>query len=86
MLQQFNTEGHDSRQFSDNKGEGVMLCFFCADAVAFYRQIRERGIELSEPQVGNRLWVTEMSDPDGYELLFESPTDTPEGTRLSEME
>ena len=85
MLQQFRTQGHDARRFSANKGEGVMLCFFCTDAVAFYRTVRQRGIAASEPQVGNRMWVTEMKDPDGYQVLFESPTDVPEETKLSEL-
>ena len=85
MLQQFKTEGHDSRQFSHHKGEGVTLCFFCDDAVAFYQDAKSRGIELSEPRVGNGMWVTGITDPDGYELLFESPTTVTEDTRLSEM-
>ena len=85
MLQQFKTEGHDSRQFSDRKGEGVSLCFFCDDAVAFYRQVTSRGIDASEPRVGNGLWVTGLTDPDGYELSFQSPTDVAEDTRLSEV-
>ena len=83
MLQQFRTSGHDARRFAANKGEGVALCFFCADAVAFYRAARGRGIDASEPQVGNGLWVSEVKDPDGYRLLFESPTDLPEDTRLT---
>jgi len=86
MLQEFKTEGHDSRQFSDNRGEGVSLFFFCDDAVAYYREISSRGLEVLEPSVGNGLWVTEMKDPDGYELAFESPTDVAEGTKLSEVE
>jgi lactoylglutathione lyase len=86
MLQQFPTEGHDSRQFSDNKGEGVSLNFFCDDAVAFYRDFRSRGIDASEPRVGNRMWVTHVTDPDGYDLFFESPTDVAEDTKLSEVE
>jgi hypothetical protein len=24
------------------------------------------------------MWVTDLSDPDGYRLFFESPTDAPE--------
>jgi hypothetical protein len=32
------------------------------------------------PFVGNRLWVTQLVDPDGYKLDFESPTDVPEET------
>ena len=85
MLQQFRTSGHDARRFGPDKGEGVVLCFFCADAVAFYRAVRERGLDATEPQVGNAMWVTELQDPDGYRLLFESDTDVPEETKLSEL-
>lgn len=85
MLQEFRTEGHDSRQFSENKGEGVSLFFFCDDAVAYYRDVLSRGIDASEPQVGNGMWVTSMADPDGYNLYFQSATDVPEETRLSEV-
>ena len=86
MLQEFRTEGHDSRQFSENKGEGVSLFFFCDNAVAYYRDVRSRGVDASEPQVGNGMWVTSMADPDGYNLYFQSVTDVPEETRLSEVE
>ena len=86
MLQEFRTEGHDSRQFSENKGEGVSLFFFCDDAVAYYRDVRSRGIDAAEPQVGNGMWVTSVSDPDGYNLSFESQTDVPEETKLSDLE
>jgi catechol 2,3-dioxygenase-like lactoylglutathione lyase family enzyme len=85
MLQQFRAEGHDSRQFSNNKGEGVSLCFFCDDAVAFYRDVKSRGIAASEPRMGNGMWVTQVTDPDGYALFFESPMDVAEDTRLSEV-
>lgn len=86
MLQQFKTEGHDSRHFSENKGEGVSLIFFCDNAVAFYRRVKTHGIDASEPRVGNGFWVTRIIAPDGYELLFESPTDVAEDTTLSEAE
>ena len=66
-------------------GEGVSLNFTCDDAVAIYHEVRSRGIEASEPQVGNRMWVTGLSDPDGYQLFFESPTETAEETKLSEL-
>jgi hypothetical protein len=36
-----------------------------------------------ETFVGNGLWVTFLSDPDGYKLEFASPTDVPEGRKLS---
>ena len=32
------------------------------------------------------MWVTSLTDPDGYRLGFESLTDTPEDTKLSEVE
>jgi hypothetical protein len=38
-----------------------------------------------EPFVGNAMWVTGLTDSDGYRLHFESPTETPEGTSLSEV-
>ena len=84
MLQQFRAEGHDSWTPKGTVGEGVSLCFMCTDAVALYHEFLSRGIDASEPQVGNRLWVTGVKDPDGYRLDFESPTDVPEETKLSE--
>jgi len=80
-----DTRARFAAQFRDKKGEGVTLCFFCDDAVGFYRDVTSRGIDASEPFVGNMMWVTEMTDPDGYELLFESPTNVVEGTKLSEL-
>jgi lactoylglutathione lyase len=85
MLQQFPTKGHDARRFSDKKGDGIILCFFPADAVQFYRDVRSRGLDATEPSVSNGLWTTHLTDPDGYQLLFESPTDIPEETRLSSI-
>ncbi|HZM10732.1 MAG TPA: VOC family protein [Candidatus Limnocylindrales bacterium] len=67
-------------------GQGVSLCFQCEDAVALYHEFRSRGLEAAEPFVGNSMWVTVPSDPDGYKLDFESVTDTPEDTKLSELE
>jgi hypothetical protein len=66
-------------------GEGVTLFFICEDAIAINREARGRGLEASEPQVGNAMWVTSLSDPDGYRLDFESPTNVPEDTKLSEV-
>ena len=64
---------------------GACHSFICEDALAIYHDSRCRGIEASEPQVGNAMWVTGLSDPDGYRLYFESETDTPEDTKLSEV-
>jgi hypothetical protein len=69
-----------------SSGLGVSIWFQCADAIAIYHDVRARGIEASEPQVGNGLWDTVLSDPDGYDLHFESPTDVPEETKLSEVQ
>jgi lactoylglutathione lyase len=67
-------------------GQGVSLCFQCEDAIALYHEFRARGIDAKEPFVGNSMWVTVLSDPDGYKLDFESVTDAPEDTKLSELE
>ena len=55
----------------------------CADALAIYHDLKSRGINASRPFVGNGLWVTSVSDPDGYRLEFESPTDVEEETVYS---
>ena len=67
-------------------GAGVSICFQCKDAVELYRQFSSRGIQAQEPFVGNNMWVTILSDPDGYKLDFESPTDAPEEITLSQWE
>jgi hypothetical protein len=83
MLQEFAKEGHDSWRPAGKVGEGMSLNFICEDSLAFYDEVRTRGINASEPQVGNAMWVTGLIDPDGYRLFFESSTDTPEDTKLS---
>ncbi len=79
MLQEL-TKGSDAKL-----GEGVSIVFSCEDALTIYREVTSRGIEASEPQVLNHLWATTLSDPDGYRIEFESPTDVPEDTKLSEV-
>lgn len=86
MLQELRPEGHDSRPLLANPGEGVSVYFICQDAVAIYREITARGVQATRPVVGNGMWVTSMRDPDGYQLHFESPTDVPETTALSDAE
>lgn len=79
-------EGHDSwKPAGAIVGEGVSLVFIRADAVAICRDVTPRGIQASEPQVGNGMWVTSLSDPGGYRIDFESETDTPEETMLSQI-
>ncbi len=62
----------DARWIECKVGEGVSICFICDDAPA------------SRPFVGNGMWVTSLADPDGYRLEFESLTEVPEDTQLSE--
>jgi catechol 2,3-dioxygenase-like lactoylglutathione lyase family enzyme len=66
-------------------GLGVQIYYQSSDAVALYREFRSRGLEVSEPQVGNGNWEIFLRDPDGYKVAFCSPTDVPEETKLSEL-
>ena len=84
MLQEFRTEGHDSWVPEGKVGEGVSIYFICQDALAIYHEVTARGVEASTPFVGNAMWVVGMSDPDGYQLYFESDTDVPEETVYKE--
>jgi len=66
-------------------GTGASVCFTCEDALALYRELKARGIQTRQrPFVGNRLWVVPLTDPDGYRIEFESPTDAPEESELEE--
>ena len=84
MLQQDRTQGHDSWVPEGKVGEGVSIYFICQDALAIYREVTARGIQTARPFVGNGMWVVSLSDPDGYQLHFESETDVPEETVFSE--
>ena len=86
MLQEFRTEGPNSRVIEGKRGLGVSICFICENALAIYRDVTSRGIKASTPFVGNNMWVTSVSDPDGYRIDFESYTDTPEETVFSGQE
>ena len=78
MLQEFWREGPERNQVDGPLGQGVTIVFLCRDAVAFHGELRTRGVTARQPAVENGCWVTEAIDPDGYRLLFESPTDAPE--------
>lgn len=77
MLQQFLP---DSPLRTARLGQGVSLCFQCTDAIAIYHEALSRGLHPQRPFVGNNMWVTILTDPDGYKLDFESPTTVPEET------
>ena len=85
MLQEFSKDPHHGGRPEGTLGQGMSLCFICEDAVALYREFRSRSLDASEPQVGNGMWVTGVVDPDGYRLFFESETDIPEETLLSQV-
>jgi lactoylglutathione lyase len=59
---------------------GPAICFQCEDALALYQEYKDRGLPVSEPFVGNGMWVVMLKDPDGYKLEFESLTDVAEET------
>lgn len=65
-------------------GEGISIYFMCEDALKIYHRIISSSLSVSEPFVGNSMWVVELKDPDGYNILFESPTDAPEETKYSD--
>ena len=78
MLQEFWKEGQRGGGPVGPLGQGVSVCFMCRDAIAIYHEATSRGLSPARPYVGNRLWVTSFTDPDGYRLDFESPADAPE--------
>ena len=80
MLQEYRPE----KIPSNKRGEGITICFQCNDALAIYHQTRARGLTPKTPFVGNGLWVTAFTDPDGYHLEFASPTTVPEETIYSD--
>lgn len=83
MLQEYRREGDQGGAPEGPLGQGVSVCFMCADAIAIYHEVMARGVAAQRPFVGNGLWVTSVRDPDGYRLDFESPTDVPEETVYS---
>ena len=80
MLQEYRPDKIPSNQ----RGEGLSICFQCKDALAIYHEALARGLAPRRPFVGNNMWVTILTDPDGYKLDFESPTDVPEETIYSD--
>lgn len=80
MLQQYR-KGSEPKE---KLGIGVSICFICEDALALYSEFQQKGVNPSEPFVGNKMWVTSVKDPDDYKLDFESDTDAPEDTSYSE--
>jgi hypothetical protein len=65
-------------------GIGISICFICQDALKLYNKFQQKGLNPSEPFVGNKMWVISLRDPDGYKLDFESTTTEEENTKYSE--
>jgi lactoylglutathione lyase len=84
MLQEWSAKKLEAAKSAGKLGNGVAICFQCADALAIYREVTARGIQTKEPFVGNHMWVVGMNDPDGYHIDFESSTDVEEETKYSE--
>jgi len=84
MLQEFHKSANHQAKSSGKKVEGVSICFQCEDALALYEEFIGRGIAPAEPFVGNNMWDVCLTDPDGYQLHFESVTDVPEETKYFE--
>jgi lactoylglutathione lyase len=80
MLQEYTPD----RRPEGALGVGVSICFICDDAIAIHHEAKSRGLDASRPFVGNGMWVTSLTDPDGYRVDFESTTDVPEGTEYAD--
>lgn len=84
MLQEFKKEQAASPVSGEKPGAGVSIYFICEDALAIYREARSRDVAAETPFVGNGMWVTALTDPDGYKIFFESPTTEREGVLFIE--
>jgi lactoylglutathione lyase len=84
MLQEFWKQGQHRNNTDAQLGVGVSINFICTDALLIYREVRSRGVQARRPFVGNAMWVAQVTDPDGYSLCFESPTDMPEDSVLAD--
>jgi lactoylglutathione lyase len=68
MLHEYWRDGRPAGAPAGTLGQGVSVCFMCADAMGIYRDLISHGVAAQRPFVGNGLWVTSVRDPDGYRL------------------
>ncbi len=80
MLQEFRKDGPNANVPASELGVGVSINFSCLDSLAIYHEVRKHDVVPQPPFVGNGMWVVGVTDPDGYRLFFQSPTDVPEET------
>ena len=78
MLQESGSTDERRTELEGKVGLGVGFTFICRDALAFYHEVKDRGLTVQQPFVGNGMWVVSLADPDGYQLHFESLTDAEE--------
>lgn len=84
MLQEARVSEGKPFLSGDRPGAGISIWFQCRDSLALYREFINKGVNVNEPFVGNGLWDVKVTDPDGYDLHFESSTDVPEETKYSD--
>jgi lactoylglutathione lyase len=60
MLQEYWQDGRPGGAPDGLLGQGVAICFMCADAIAIYHDLLSRGVAARRPFVGNGLWVTSV--------------------------
>ena len=84
MLQELNEDHPNRINANRTKGKCISMNFICTDAIELYKEFRSKNIHSQIPFVGNNMWVVGLTDPDGFQINFESMTDTPEGTVYDE--
>jgi lactoylglutathione lyase len=84
MLQEYLKEEPYAAKIGNKLGEGISICFLCEAALELYNEFLSKGLNPSEPFVGNSMWDVKIKDPDGYVLHFESPTNVREETTYSQ--
>ena len=77
MLQEFWKEGHHANVPDGKLGAGVSIYFICEDALSLYREFISHEVQASKPIVSNGMWMTSLTDPNGYKIVFESYTNAP---------
>ncbi len=85
MLQELNADHPYRLAGSGKKGHCSSMNFICKDALALYHEFKSKKLEPDIPFVGNNMWVVLITDPDGFNLNFESETDVPEGSVYDEV-
>ena len=84
IMQEFWKTGQHANLPDRKIGLGVSKYFIYEDALTIYEELNAREILVSVPLVGNGMWDTQVTDPDGYIIHFESYTNAEEGIKYTE--